>query len=130
MRCQQPCYVFLYISVCEQGFEYDEMDGECKRCMIGWYKSSIANANCTMCPMGRSTSTEGASSLSECGKKTISWFEMNLQFYHLSCNQHIQNHFKNQEIFTVNYFPDSTSMKTNIIFVFYRMRGRPLSQSC
>ena len=64
------CVLFKYISVCQQGFEYDEMNDECRSCMMGSYKSSIANSNCIMCPVGRSTPTEGASSLSECGKKT------------------------------------------------------------
>ena len=61
--------MFLFIiAVCQEGYEYDEMNDMCKPCMRGWYKSSIANANCTMCPMGRSTPTEGAVSLSACGK--------------------------------------------------------------
>ena len=63
----------LIITVCQEGYEYDEMNDMCKPCMKGWYKSSIANANCTMCPMERSTTTtEGAVSLSECGKDNIS----------------------------------------------------------
>ena len=50
-------YFLFIIAVCQEGYEYNEMNDMCKPCMRGWYKSSIVNANCTMCPMEMSTTS-------------------------------------------------------------------------
>ena len=57
------------ISGCDMGYFRNSTNNGCAVCAIGTYSDTPNADSCTSCPEGETTSDEGSTSSSQCGKK-------------------------------------------------------------
>lgn len=58
------CWEFFTTVQCSPG--YEDINGTCEKCKIGFYKAEYAAALCKECPAGFITSEEGTDNAAKC----------------------------------------------------------------